>query len=383
MPCKRKTIDPDLLCDHYNTDLFRSKLENFMRTEKRASYLLQSNNPDFMSYLKSFDGSSPRCKIASFLASNSKNIPACKHCGNLTKYDNTKWEYAEYCSRKCALRASSLRVRIANRQKRLDTTGHETLTALKKSCKHLRPQPALSSQEFKKLIENSTSSAWFIIMKNRHADQLNYIENTTIGHTTSEKVYRYLYPDVKDTCCGELCNNKTSYRGPNKGFSTYCSQKCSHNSTEVKTKTANTCIEKYGVPSLMQNKELMNRQQIAAFKRKDYTFPSGQIWQIQGDEGNIIDHLLSIGVKEEDISQDAPIIAYHFNNRNRKHFPDLFIPSKNLIIEVKSPFTFERERDKNEAKRAAAIAAGYEYHFYIWNRATSTVTIITDLRLLS
>lgn len=133
----------------------------------------------------------------------------------------------------------------------------------------------------------------------------------------------------------------------------------------------------------MQTKKVCERQQIAAFKRKDYTFSSGQIWQIQGDEGNIIDHLLSIGVKEEDISQDAPIITYHFNNRNRKHFPDLFIPSKNLIIEVKSPFTFERERDKNEAKRTAAIAAGYEYHFYIWNRATSTVTIITDLRLLS
>lgn len=383
MPCKKKTIDPDLLCDHYNTDLFKSKLENFMRIEKQGGRLLRSINPCFVKYLESYSGLTLRDKAASFIIEGRGYVPACEYCSKPSRYDSHTMYYSKYCSRKCAMKASNLRIRTSNRQKRLDATGFETLGALRKASKHVGPKPALTHKELLTLIENSTSSAWSLIMKNRHTDQLNYIENISTGSSTSEKVYRYLHPDIRDTCHGPGCTNKTSYRGPTKGFSMYCSQKCSHNSAEVKSKTANTCIEKYGVPSIMQNKELMNRQQIAAFKRKDYVFPSGITWSIQGDEGNIITYLLSNGYSEEQLTQDAPVIDYKFAGRRRKHFPDLYIPSENLIIEVKSPFTFEREKNKNEAKISAAIAAGYEYHFYIWNRLDSTVTIIRDLNLPS
>lgn len=40
------------------------------------------------------------------------------------------------------------------------------------------------------------------------------------------------------------------------------------------------------------------------------------------------------------------IINYKFNDKDRKHFPDLCIPKENTIIEVKSEFTYFQKYSK-------------------------------------
>lgn len=51
-----------------------------------------------------------------------------------------------------------------------------------------------------------------------------------------------------------------------------------------------------------------------------------------------------------------------------KYYPDIFIKSKNLIIEVKSSYTFTCDYDKNIEKMNGSIAAGYNFEFHIWDK---------------
>jgi hypothetical protein len=42
------------------------------------------------------------------------------------------------------------------------------------------------------------------------------------------------------------------------------------------------------------------------------------------------------------------IINYILDGKERKHYPDIFIPKENLIIEVKSKFTYFKYVAKNK-----------------------------------
>ena len=58
-------------------------------------------------------------------------------------------------------------------------------------------------------------------------------------------------------------------------------------------------------------------------------------------------------------------IKYFFNGRNRKYFPDFYYQNLNLIIEIKSTYTYEIEKEQNEAKKKAAIDNGFNFIFVI------------------
>jgi len=57
----------------------------------------------------------------------------------------------------------------------------------------------------------------------------------------------------------------------------------------------------------------------------------------------------------------------HRNGESKYYFPDLYIPHKNLIIEVKSTWTYQKEEEKNQIKAAAARENGYEFEFWIFD----------------
>ena len=43
-------------------------------------------------------------------------------------------------------------------------------------------------------------------------------------------------------------------------------------------------------------------------------------------------------------------IDYIFNDKNKKYYPDYYLPDYILIVEIKSNYTYECEKDQNEAK---------------------------------
>jgi glucan-binding YG repeat protein len=110
-------------------------------------------------------------------------------------------------------------------------------------------------------------------------------------------------------------------------------------SEEVKEKIKATCLEKYGVENPSQNSEIAERTSKASYSRKDYTLPSGKIIQVQGYEPYALDELVNTFNEDEIItgSGSVPEIWYDDDEGTKhRHFVDIFIPSQNKCIEVKS-----------------------------------------------
>lgn len=155
-------------------------------------------------------------------------------------------------------------------------------------------------------------------------------------------------------------------------------------------KRRKTMKEKYGVennflrPGVRQAVALKNRTQ------KEYILPSGTIAKVLGYEPRALDTLLEI--YNEDMIQigqfninkptdigtvyTLPVFKYvDFKGRHRKYYPDIYIPSKNLIIEVKSQwwyngygrYKYKSRLENNMSKRQACLDAGYNFEFWIWN----------------
>ena len=140
---------------------------------------------------------------------------------------------------------------------------------------------------------------------------------------------------------------------------------------EIREKIKQTCIKNWGVENPMQCPEVYKKQQKTAFSKKPYIFPSGKETTVQGFEGFCLDDLVkNEKIKEEDILNevdDMPDIWYEYKEDTRRHYPDIFIPDKKLLIEVKSIFTFDIDNPKLLAKAFGAIKLGYSYEFRIYD----------------
>ncbi len=153
-------------------------------------------------------------------------------------------------------------------------------------------------------------------------------------------------------------------------------------SKEVREKYKQTCLERYGVENVSQCPEIAARILKSSYYQKDYILPSKKIVKIQGYEGFCLDDLFSEGYMESDIElgiSNIPVIDYIFNNVKRKYFPDIYIPRQNKIIEVKSRYTLDKQKEKNIAKAQACIDEGYDFEFRVYKEKGKLVEIIKDI----
>lgn len=104
---------------------------------------------------------------------------------------------------------------------------------------------------------------------------------------------------------------------------------------------------------------------------KEYKLPSGTIVKLQGYEPYALDKLLKefhendivIGVKE--INKHITKIEYEYHGKIRRYYPDFYIKSTNTIIEVKSPWTFSIQSERNMLKKQACLKNNYNFIFLI------------------
>jgi hypothetical protein len=140
---------------------------------------------------------------------------------------------------------------------------------------------------------------------------------------------------------------------------------------EIQEKKKQTCLEKYGVEHHTQNSDIMEKCSKSAYKLKDYTLPSGNIIKIQGYEHYALDDLLKDNILEEDIingCKNVPEIWYtDEDNKSHRHYVDIFIPSQNRCIEVKSTWTAEKKKDCIFFKQQAGKELGYNYEIWVYN----------------
>ncbi len=122
----------------------------------------------------------------------------------------------------------------------------------------------------------------------------------------------------------------------------------------------------------MQDDTIFSNNTKSNKRFKDYIFLSGKIERIQGYENIALDSLLINYTEDEIICNRKLIPKFWYVNsigNKRKYFPDIYIPKENLIIEVKSKWTYNGKPEWleiNLLKEQACLAAGYNFKFMIY-----------------
>jgi len=140
---------------------------------------------------------------------------------------------------------------------------------------------------------------------------------------------------------------------------------------EIREKIVKTNIEKYGVPNPQQNNEISELTFKKSFKLKEYILPSGKIIKYQGYEHFAYNELLNIQNLDENelitSRKEVPEVWYKDENGKRhRYYVDIFIPSQNKCIEVKSTWTMRKSKFIFE-KQQATKELGYECEIWVYD----------------
>ena len=141
---------------------------------------------------------------------------------------------------------------------------------------------------------------------------------------------------------------------------------------DIYSKLIKTNLEKYGVECTMQDPNILLKQTKSCYRVKKYILPSGKIIDYQGFENFAINDLLKDNIDENDIitcKTKVPTLYYiDTKSKKRRHFVDIFIPTKNLCIEVKSTYTFSVNPDIIFLKQKYEKESGYNYEIWVYDR---------------
>lgn len=150
---------------------------------------------------------------------------------------------------------------------------------------------------------------------------------------------------------------------------------------EIKKRLEKTYLSKYGETHYMKVADLFDKHCKKSFKIKRIILPSGKIVNVQGYEPFAIKWFLENGYVEEDLIISNKEIENHIGKINynkpnadkeSRYYPDIFIKRDNLVIEVKSEYTYRQNREINDLKRDAVLKTGIGFKFMIFTKANDT-----------
>lgn len=293
-----------------------------------------------------------------------ENEGACKICGNSTKFLGVNIGYAKYCSLKCKREGAG-----------------------KKTSKTWENRKMLKKQSFKfKCLECSETFETSLKLQ-RHI----------ISKHISQLYFDKYFKQKGDGIC-KICEKPTKFYNLMTGYKQCCSNKCSNQyrydnrtktnlkkygvknpfeSKEVQKKIKETFVKNYGVDNNMkskkgrdvykksmvakygvewplQDKGILDKNQKSAKTLKQYKDTS--LWYQGSYEKEFLDLYLD---KYPDMER-GPSIRYKFKNKNKVYHSDFYIPSLNLVIEIKSSWILKADIEIKEKKKAT-IANGFNY----------------------
>lgn len=132
--------------------------------------------------------------------------------------------------------------------------------------------------------------------------------------------------------------------------------KCTLHSELLKYKIKDIFISKYGVDNPMKNINIMKKSQISSLKRKQYN-NTNLLYQGTYELDFLIKYYNKIDI-ENGIS-----IKIIFNKKDKMYHSDFYIPSLNLIIEIKSSYWYNKYLELNKLKEKTCKELGYNFLF--------------------
>lgn len=92
----------------------------------------------------------------------------------------------------------------------------------------------------------------------------------------------------------------------------------------------------------------------------------GREWKLQGSEPSALEYLVQLhSVSSDCVEHGSAVPRFEYTlKRNRFYYPDFFLNTKNIIVEVKSPYTaygIDGHWRMLKAKSKAVLAGGYKF----------------------
>lgn len=119
-------------------------------------------------------------------------------------------------------------------------------------------------------------------------------------------------------------------------------------------------LEKYGVEHPMQRVEIFKKQLLSAYKIVYY---NKELFSQGTYELDFLNHCEKKNII--DLISNGPSLEYELNGKKLVYHADFYIEKYNLIIEVKSTYTYQIDLDKNIAKEKYSKLNGYSFIFII------------------
>lgn len=120
----------------------------------------------------------------------------------------------------------------------------------------------------------------------------------------------------------------------------------------VKEKSKNTMIDKYGINYLTT---LPNKRYLKKYDDRFNLYYQGTY------EKDFLNFCFNNNIE----ILKPKYINYIFNNKEYKYFPDFYYKPTNLLIEIKSDYTFQIQKEKNLTKQQYCLQNGFNYIFII------------------
>jgi len=142
---------------------------------------------------------------------------------------------------------------------------------------------------------------------------------------------------------------------------------------QAQIKKEQTNLERYNVKHVMQCAEIAEKASKNRLKFKPYIFPSGRIDMVQGYEPQELDYLLNVEhIHEDDIITDRRQVPecwwYDDNEDIHRYYVDIYIPSQQRCIEVKSRWSLALNPKIVFAKQHALQNEGYSCEICVLNK---------------
>jgi hypothetical protein len=166
------------------------------------------------------------------------------------------------------------------------------------------------------------------------------------------------------------------------------------NTSSYKKKVKETSIEKYGVDDYRKSDVFKNKVRDIIYERYGVLNLSHMTHEFKKSWfGNKINglhqpsNLKYQGTYELDfiekyynkvVIEKINPIQYKLNENNHYYHPDFYLPKYNLIVEVKSSYTYESDLDKNLAKKEYSIKNGFNFIFIIDKNYSELESILLE-----
>jgi len=339
-------------------------------------------------------------------------IPLCPICGKEISWNEKYSRYNNTCSRKCNHKFIILNnpEKEEERRRKISEIQHNRNSEDKKNIRDKMKKTLMErygvdsyakSDEFKKfMIENYGYISPFELKETQNKTKETLMERYGVNHNfkisevieNRKQTYINNYGVDNPNKCEEIKEKSKETNLEKYGETTFSKTdkykeivkktnlekfgKESYTQTEeYKNRYKETCLKKYGVEHWMQNSD--NYQKYCDSVKnnnsyKKYTLPNGNYVYLQGYEDYVLEEILlkkydinDIIINNNEITIETGKIYYTINNKKHKYYPDFFIKNENLIIEVKSDYTYNKDLEVNKLKKESCLKNGLKYEFIV------------------